>query len=240
MTATLATRPAEQTGDAWVSIPATWETYLRLLDDRGERSRPRYIFLDGRLTIVSPGIEHEWLKHRLTTLLHEILIGLRVRYIPSGAVTLKEEHPDTKGVEGDVSFYFTNLARLKGRKKIVMGVDPPPDLEIEVVVSHPVADALAVHAAFGVREVWVCGNGSLSFFVLQPDGRYEPAPTSLNLPMVRSDELSGWVYRDATEDDLSLLLEFRKWVENELAMRAAKPPTLSDYPDSFLNQGNGL
>jgi Uma2 family endonuclease len=219
MTAAVATPPIEATGDAWVCIPATWATYLRLLDDRGERSRPRYIYHDGRLTIVSPGVNHELLKGRLSALLQEILLALRIRYVPTGSVTLLPGEVGTRGIEGDSSYYFTNLDWVKGREQLVMGVDPPPDLEIEVVVSHPVSEALAVHAAFGVREVWVCGSGVLTFLVLQPDGRYEPSASSLNLPVVRSDELASWLFRDAAADLMGLLLEFREWVARELAPR---------------------
>ena len=223
MTAAVATPPVEDTGDAWVCIPATWETYLRLLDDRGERSRPRLIYHHGRLTIVSPGVNHEWLGRRLSGLLQELLVGLRVRFIPTGSVTLLPGSATTKGVEGDASYYFTNFDSLKGRETLVMGVDPPPDLVIEVVVSHPVADALAVHASFGVREVWVCGRGELTFLLLQPGGRYEPSAASLNLPLVRSDELALWLFRDAGDDDLDLLLEFREWVAHVLAARQGRP-----------------
>lgn len=223
MTAAVATPPVEGTGDAWVCIPATWETYLRLLDDRGERSRPRFIYHDGRLTIVSPGVIHERLRGRLSLMLHEILLGLRIPCISTGSVTLLPGEADTRGVEGDASYYLTNFDRLKGRERLVMGVDPPPDLEIEVVVSHPVADALAVHASFGVREVWVCGSGELTFLMLQPDGRYEPSPTSQNIPVLRSDELAAWLFREGCDDDMALLLQFRDWVRDELAARLANP-----------------
>ena len=44
--------------DTCISIPATWELYLGLLEARGERNRPKYTFVDWRLTVVLPEMNH--------------------------------------------------------------------------------------------------------------------------------------------------------------------------------------
>jgi Uma2 family endonuclease len=147
--------------DQWVRVPATWRTYLGLLRAKGEKSSPRYVYCDGRLTIVSPGYSHESIKLRMAWFIETALILLGVPFLRSVCMTLKQGRPKKKGVEGDTSYYLTNLDRVRGKETLKMGVDPPPDLVVEVVVSHPVDDALKVYARIGVREVWVVeGSGS--------------------------------------------------------------------------------
>ncbi|MGE3819883.1 MAG: Uma2 family endonuclease [Isosphaeraceae bacterium] len=207
--------------DDCVVIPATWRTYLRLLADRGDRPRPRYIHLDGRLTIVSPGVPHEHFRCRLGGLIEEILIGLRIRFRPSGSVTLLNARRSRQGAEADASYYLTNLDAMIGKRKLVMGVDPPPDLAVEVVVSHSERDVLEAYRLFGVREVWVIKETGLEFLVLEggDPSEYVPAARSGLLPFLSSEELATWLFREDFEDEGALRLEFRAWVQETLAPR---------------------
>lgn len=203
----------------WVRIPATWELYLQLDSARGDKAKPRYTFIDGRLTIVSPGFAHESWRLRLVGLVDDLPIGLRQRYFPSGSVTLKGVEPSRRGTESDVNYYLTNIEKVKGKKRIRMGEDPASDLAIEVVVSHPVDDALEVLAGFGVREVWVVEDERLTFLVLRPDGLYEESAVSRCLPVLTSADLIPWVFRDNLPDETELRIRFREWVSDVPAPR---------------------
>jgi Uma2 family endonuclease len=204
--------------DQWLQVPATWGAYVRLLRAKGEKSSPKYVYCDGRLTIVSPGFAHESYKHRTSGLIELALTLLGVPFRSSGAMTLKQGKPKKKGVEGDTSYYLTNLHRIRGKKTLKMGVDPPPDLQVEIVVSHPVDDALKAHAAFGVREVWVIEGSELTFLVLSPGGEYEAVPVSHCLPFFSSEELAPWVFREG-EDESAVRREFMNWVMTTLVPR---------------------
>ncbi|MCA1684377.1 MAG: Uma2 family endonuclease, partial [Planctomycetia bacterium] len=103
------------------------------------------------------------------------------------------------GTEPDTSYYLTHINHLRGKRKVVMGQDPPPDLVVEVVVSHPEGDALEAYRRFGVREVWVCKESGLEFLVLGADGQYAGSPVSACFPFLTSEELAPWVYRDDLE-----------------------------------------
>jgi Uma2 family endonuclease len=206
-------------GDVWLQVPATWGAYVRLLRAREDGANPRYIYRGGRLTIVSPGIPHESIKLRLSWLIETILVELGIPFLGSGAVTLKQAGPRKKGVEGDTSDYLTNLDRVLGKKTLEMGTDPPPDLEVEVVISHPVREALSVHASFGVREVWVCKRSGLTFLALGDDGRYHSTPLSVSLPFLSSEELAPWVFGEGFPDEIALRRAFRAWVVGTLAPR---------------------
>ena len=105
-----------------------------------------------------------------------------------------------------------------------MGVDPPPDLVVEVVISHPEMKALEAYGRFGVREVWVCKKSGLEFFVLGENGRYVTSPHSVCLPFLSSKELEPWVYQDHRGNDTRVLKQFRAWVAETLAPRHQQDP----------------
>jgi Uma2 family endonuclease len=206
--------------DPWIRVPATWGAYLRLCRARGERANPRYTFVDGRLTIVSPGASHEFLRTRLSDLIGDLLVALHIPYVPFGSVTLRlKDSVIRRGTEGDACYYLSNIDRVRGKKKLIMGRDPAPDLMVETVVSHPVKDSLLVHASLGVREVWVCKESDLNFLVLGSDGTYYPQASSMLIPFLRTDDLEPWVYRMDQEDEGALRRIFRRWVDDTLRPR---------------------
>jgi Uma2 family endonuclease len=206
--------------DRWVVLPATWKAYLRREAARGDRATPRYTYTNGRLTIVSPSYSHEEWREDLSDFLKILLAELHIPFKTAGSVTLRQSGPKWKGVEADATFYLSNLDLLRGKTNLVMGVDPAPDFVIEVVVSHPVRDALLVHAAFGVREVWVLKRKGLTILKLGENGRYAVAEASELVPMVTPSELFGWVQHDDFDDRGELLRRFRAWVIETVVPRA--------------------
>ncbi|MGE3819884.1 MAG: Uma2 family endonuclease [Isosphaeraceae bacterium] len=219
MATTLPQNPTAIATDQWVHLPAPWGAYRRLLRARGENGRPRYVFMDGRLTIVSPGHRHESLKTRLTALIDEILVGLSIDFHASGEVTLLQSRRPRTGAEADATYYLTRIDEIRGKADLVMGEDPPPDLAVEVVVSHPEHDAIEAYRRFGVREVWVCRRTGLEFLTLGRDGRYQASSTSAVLPFLASEELEPWVFRDDPPSETQIRRAFRAWVQETLAPR---------------------
>jgi Uma2 family endonuclease len=214
--ATVTAAPAQ---DQWVVIPTTWETYRALLEERGEKCRPKYTYVDGRLTAVSPGHSHEEVRKRIAGMIEDILVGLMIDAHASGQVTLLKDSRSRAGNEADESYYLTNIERVRGKKDLVMGVDPPPDLVVEVVFSNPEDDALEAYRRLGVREVWVCKGAELLFLTASPEGRFERSPVSSVLPFVLADELAEWLYRSEYPSDTRLRHAFRTWVAETLAPR---------------------
>lgn len=215
----MATVTAAQAQDQWVVIPASWETYCALMEERGEKGRPRYTFLDGRLTVVWPGHSHEEIRKRIAGMLEDILVGLMIDAHASGQVTLLRDSRTRAGTEADESYYLTNIDRVRGKKDLVMGVDPPPDLVVEVVFSNPEDDALEAYRRLGVREVWVCKGSELLFLTAGADGQFERSPVSAVLPFVVADELAEWLYRSEYPSDTRMRHAFRAWVSETLAPR---------------------
>lgn len=205
--------------EPWACFPATWEIYLSLLEERDERSQPKYTYVDGRITVVSPGRNHEHLKSRLGGLIEDILVGLLIDFHPTGQVTLLKARGPRAGTEGDETYYLNNIERVRKKEDLVMGEDPPPDLAVEVVFSPSEADALEAYRRLGVREVWVCKDGGLEFLVLGADGHYAPSALSGCLPFLSAKELEPWAYREDLASEARIRHAFRGWVAEVLMPR---------------------
>ncbi len=206
-------------GDTRVQIPATWNIYTELCELRGDKSRPRYVFVDGRLTVVSPGIPHEGVKTRLGGLIEDVLVGLRIEAYPLGSVTLLRSLEPLAAAEADETYFLTNLDRIRGKDSLVMGVDPGPDLGVEVVVSHLPGDSLECHRLFGVREVWLVEDGELSILVLSENGLYEASLKSVCFPFLTAQEMAHWAFRQDIDNEIELRFQFRAWVSETRVLR---------------------
>jgi Uma2 family endonuclease len=235
MMTTLAALPeasSEPDGDQRVEFSNIgWDGYSTLLKLRRERSVPKMIYLDGSLVLVSPSLRHENLRDRLGLLVSEVMAALAIRFILSGSTTLRRRSK-RGGVEGDLSYYLTNLARIRGKKKINLRVDPAPDLAIEVVVSHDADEAIEVYRRFRVPELWICDERDLTILRLGDDGHYTAVERSLALPTLAATEVHAWATRDEDEDDWAWLMALRKWVAEVLVPRhrdrAQQDPASSD------------
>ena len=95
-------------------------------------------------------------------------------------------------VEGDETFYFGEHAeRMKRQERIDLDAQPPPDLAVELEVSHSADDAVIVWGRVGVPEVWrfdpIAWN--CSFWHRRRNGTYARRERSLAFPMLSPDEV---------------------------------------------------
>ena len=209
----------ETEGDQLVVMDGvSWTGYAAFLRLRGERSRPKVVYLDGRLSLMSPGFAHERMKTLLRVFIEIALGGLGIQFVPAGSTTLRHKRK-RGGVEGDETYYLRNLEVLRGKKRLDLRVDPPPDLAVEVVVSHAADDAVEVYRRFGVPEVWVCTETGLTFLLLDERGDYAASETGLAIPGLTADEARAWIVRDDFPGEIEWRRAIRRWVAEELAPR---------------------
>ncbi|MEP0959975.1 Uma2 family endonuclease [Microcoleus sp. FACHB-1515] len=94
-----------------------------------------------------------------------------------GSTTFKQ--PKAKGLEPDQCFYIQNEAVIRGKRKLDLTVDPPPDLAIEIDITsrtHP-----SIYESLKVPELWRFDQGKLKINVLQ-NGSYVEVAKSLAFP----------------------------------------------------------
>jgi len=215
--------PAEPArGDQRVEfVGIGWEGYLSLLKVPGEKSRPQIIYLNGDAYLVSPSAIHERFGKRLGMFVMTVVEELDIPCEPTGETTF-HRHDMEAGVQPDESFYLANyrpIAAKDGKEDIDLDVDPPPDLVIEVVHTHPATQAVEVLRRLRVPEVWVCTKEGLSFLVRKKNGRYAEAKTSLSFPFLTSDEVFEWVARPGMASMTQWVKALRQWAREVLVPR---------------------
>ena len=197
-----------------------WDGYSTMLRLRGDRSNPKLIYLDGSLWLVSPSHIHESAEWRLGRIVEVILEELAIPFHAAGSTTFSLEEEEA-GAEPDESYYLANEANVRESddRHLILGLDPPPDLVIEVVYTHGASKAIEAYRRFEVPEVWVWKKPVLSILRLGPGGRYVDSDQSLAFPFLKSFEIVDWASRPKTGSDLNWLREFRRWVREVLIPR---------------------
>jgi Uma2 family endonuclease len=198
--------------------PNGLDRYLELV---GDRCNPLIKYRDGRLTLVSPSQRHERGADRLDDLIKMVCdeLGIDSR---ATASTLYRRPGMDHGLEADKTYYVAHEPDVRGvAGDIDLTIHPPPDLAIEVVVSHSPVKSLEVCRELGVAEVWVywTAAGELEFWHLDPSGQYVSATASRAFPFLSPADVLPWVEAISEEPDRLWRGRLRKWVCAELAPR---------------------
>lgn len=158
-------------------LPATWEQYQALSQQRGDGSIPRLKYHDGAVFLMSPLPQHGKDAHVIASVITTLLDHLEQEYDAFTTVTM--ELPEESGIEPDYCFYVDNWEAVLGKKRIDWRIDPPPDLvlEIDVTSYSDVNDYLP----YRVPEIWLFKRNQLQIhqlqanaYLLQSQSRYFP------------------------------------------------------------------
>jgi Uma2 family endonuclease len=160
-----------------VRLPATWQEYQSLCDQRGDGSIPRLKYRDGEVLLMSPLPVHGREANLIADIAKALLDHDEREYDAFTPVSMSL--PEQSGIEPDYCFYIDNWQAVSGKKRIDWQQDPPPDLVIEIDVTSysDVQDYLPYH----VPEVWLYKNQQTLIYQLQgatyqlkTDSRYFP------------------------------------------------------------------
>ncbi len=191
----------------------SWQTYETLLAELSHR-RLRLIYNRGNLKILAPSPEHELLKEVLGRFVETLAEELEVRIEPLGSTIFKR--PELLGAEPDKCFYIQNISAVKGKKRLDMNQDPPPDLVVEIDITSRSDSTLQVYADLGVPEVWIYNGSRLKINRLE-DGGYVECDRSLAFPSVAILEIVSFLEQAETMDYLELVKSFRNWVKGQIS-----------------------
>jgi Uma2 family endonuclease len=199
-----------------------WQTYTRLLRAFEGQGRFRLTYDRGTLEIMSPLWEHEAPAYLLGRFVDALTEELRVPCRAGRNVTLRRRRKQ-RGLEPDNCYWIASSPLLQGKIHLDLRTDPPPDLAVEVDVTHHSLDRMGIYAALRVPEIWRLSDTGLTFHVLQA-GAYQVRPNSLAFPQLTSADLMGFLAQAGQTDDTTLVLQFRDWVRQVLMNRPAAPP----------------
>ena len=196
----------------------SWELYehlLRELDNSGQRL---YVTYDaGRMMLMAPRFDHETWKSWIGRMIEMMAFERDIPIRSAGSTTWKRRRLK-KGLEPDECYYVANEPRIRGKMKLDFAKDPPPDLAVEVVVTHHPLDRHAVYAALKVPELWVYEGGRLTFTALTAAGEYHPVERSVAFPFLTAADVERFLHMFPAAEENGVLRAWRDWV------RAAAPP----------------
>ena len=191
-----------------------WETYEHLLTDLADRGAPRLTFDQGVLEIMSPTAEHEEYNRTLAALVEFVATELRINIRRLGSTTFKREDL-VKGFEPDTCFYIQSVSRIRGKRRIELPQDPPPDLLIEIDITSSSLDRFPLFAQAGVPEVWRYDGSRVQFLRLTSE-QYIEVPESLAFPMLTSEIVTRFLEESLELESTEWALRLRDWVRQRV------------------------
>ena len=189
-----------------------WSDFEAILEELGEHRASRVAYNNGTLTIMTPLPEHEVNKVLIGDLLKVLLEELDIEFWSLGSTTFKNKIM-LQGIEPDDCFYIEHESAVRGKNRLDLTIDPPPDLAIEVEVtsrSNP-----NIYASLGVPELWQFTKGKLQINLLQ-NGMYvesDISPHFPDLPLV--DIIPEYLAKAKENGRNKAIKEFRQWLGNK-------------------------
>jgi Uma2 family endonuclease len=191
----------------------SWDEFEAILAELGEQRSARIAYDNGLLEIMAPLPEHESDKEIIGDLLKALLEELDIEFRSLGSTTFKNATM-LKGIEPDQCFYIQNEAAVRGKNRLDLTVDPPPDLALEVDITsrtHP-----ETYAALGVPELWRRIGQTIRIYQLL-DGQYVEVEKSPTFPdWLLQAEIPTYVAQSQAEGRNRAMRSFRQWVRSKL------------------------
>lgn len=170
----------------------------------------RHTFDQGSLEMMSPRKDHDWVKGFLGRIVEATANELNTPLQGICSTTLTNASLK-QGLEPDESYYIANEPAVRGKDDFEPDVDPPPDLVIEVEVTHAAIPRLPLFAELGVPEVWRHAGGEIELYALQ-DGQYEPIERSLSFPFLSAETLKWCLDNRYETHDTAAIRMYLKWL----------------------------
>ena len=198
-------------GQTIVLRDINWSDFEEILEDLEERRSSRIAYDCGTLSIMTPLPEHEVNKVLIGDLLKVLLEELDIDFWSLGSTTFKNKIMK-QGIEPDDCFYIKNEALIRGKDRIDLTIDPPPDLAIEVEVTS--RSNTNIYAKLGVPELWRFEKGKLKIDILQ-DGAYVNSDVSSifsDIPLINI--IPEYLAKAKENGRNQTMKEFRKFIIN--------------------------
>ncbi len=203
------TRPSHP-ADHFLMRDASWRLYRTFVEENGD-ANVRITYTDGLMEIMSPLPLHERSKRLIGQMVEIMTFELNIRRASLGSTTYSDNTIE-KGLEPDECYYIANEARVRGKNRIDLAIDPPPDLAIEIDDSYRAIKRESIYAAMKVPEVWRYDGQQIDCLVLNDTGTYDMVPYSKCFPFLPVPELKRYLDMIPEVDENTMLRAFLDWV----------------------------
>ncbi len=198
-------------GQSLLLHDVSWAEFEAILAEMGNQRNTHIAYDQGVLEIMAPLPEHEYFKETISDAVKDIAEELEQNYESYGSTTWRRQ-AEQAGLEPDNCFYFQNEARIRGRLTFDLTQDPPPDLAIEIDLTHKSLNRFPIYARLGVAEVW-CYDGDQLVIYQQQGDRYQQVERSGIFPTLPIPELPQLIKAHRELGRLSLRRAVRAWVQ---------------------------
>lgn len=189
-----------------------WHAYQQILHALGEQRSARLSYDRGTLEITMPLEEHEFYSELIGRFIYFLVAEMGQKIKTMGSTTLDREDLD-RGAEPDKAYYIQNQSKVAG-KTVDLKQDPPPDLVVEVDITHTDIDKLSLYARMGVLEFWRYDGQVWRIYQLSGD-RYQEVTTSPTFPFVPKVKLAEFLAQ-AQIDEVEAETNLRQWMRQML------------------------
>ncbi len=196
---------------AIVRLPGNWQDYQKLVEQLGDRSIPRIKYRPGEILLMSPLPAHGREANIIADVVKVLLDYLEQDYEAFTPITM--DLPEIRGIEPDYCFYINNWAAVAGKDRINWGVDPSPDLVIEIDVTS--YTDINDYLPYRVPEVWIYKRKRLVIYSYREEG-YEVVHNSRYFPTMNISEMLIECFKIASDRNTSAAIrELRRKLESE-------------------------
>src|SRR5262249_14087415 len=174
----------------------------------------------GTLELMTLSHEHENQSYLLARLVDALTEELNLP-VKGGRSTTFRRRKRQRGLEPDNCWWIANELLVRGKTTIDLRRDPPPDLALEIDITHSSLNRMAIYAALRVPEVWRWEGQTLACYLLGSDGRYTVGVVSRAIPGLVVADLASFLLLHGQMDENAIVRQFRAWVRQQFAVGGA-------------------
>ena len=187
-----------------------WQRYQTLRQTLSQERHVRFTYMHGTLEVTMPLEVHEFSARLIELFIRILVVELGMKVKTMGSTTLNREMLD-RSAEPDDAYYIQNQPLVAGRD-VDLEQDPPPDLVVEVDITHTDINKLELYAAMGVPEFWRYNGDIWRIYALRDD-KYEEVEESPTFTLVPKTKLYEYLAM-ARQEEVNAELALRQWVRS--------------------------
>ena len=192
-----------------------WQAYQQILTALPETRATHLTYDHGTLEISTPLEDHEFAVRLIELFIRILVVEMGLKLKTMGSTTLDREDLQ-RGSEPDNAYYIQNQPKVAGRN-VDITQDPPPDLIVEVDITHTDINKNALYASMGVPEFWRFNGQTWRIFKLMGKS-YEEVDHSPTFSWVEKVHLYNFLEQaqhDEVAAEISFRNQVRQWLENQ-------------------------
>lgn len=187
-----------------------WQSYQQILHALPQTRSARLTYDRGILEITMPLEDHEFAVRLIERFIYFLVIEMGLKIKTMGSTTLEQEDLD-RSPEPDNAYYIQNQPLVAGRA-VRLESDPPPDLVVEIDITHTDIDKLRLYASLGVPEFWRYNGQIWRIYQLQGQ-QYQEVEASPTFPTVPKAKLYEFLAL-AQQDEVEAEQQLRSWLRS--------------------------